>query len=726
MDPLAAASQGPRRPGALAEGSPETVAGEGTSVDGQPDPPTPQRLAFVSALWEKYRDQVLHRVDVVEDAVMAILESRLTDSLRQQAYGEAHKLAGSVGTFGFQHGSGWAREIEGVLEGSTPITPAQGPRLAELVVSIRSELERPAGTREADAKDGPPTATPAVPSPGGLAVLTHDVAWLERLVVEAAVDGLGVMHVDAEAGAHRFAVADGSVFVVDQPAGQSSPALVASVRRLVAGHVPSNLIVLVEGTDLETRLDLIRLGARLILRKPCTPGALLESLHLFHSPEDQRKATILVLDDDEAMLGAIQAELAGPATPGRGPLPHLQPVLLSDPRQFWQVLEECDPDLLVLDHDMPHASGLEICRAVRSDPHWLHLPVLFFSARRDAETVREMFAAGGDDYVSKPLVGAELVARIGQRLERARLFRRFARLDPPTGCWNRAHATARLAHVLEAAARQERVASVVLFDVKGLRDINRHRGSARGDTLLREVAAMLRQAFQEPCVVGRWDGDQFVVGMFSVPRAEATRLAKRLADEFHSRSGHHLTVSVVEFPADGSTLDALCHGAEELLASGRAAEPGRPMGQDAGDATMERPQDDASLSGLDRVDVVLVDDDEALAALLAHALTTRGYTNRCVRDGESALELLCPPTRTVTARVVLLDVSLPGRNGLSVLRELASHGIVPATRVVMLTARTEETEVMEALRAGACDHVGKPFSVPVLMHRVRRALQPEA
>ena len=102
---------------------------------------------------------------------------------------------------------------------------------------------------------------------------------------------------------------------------------------------------------------------------------------------------------------------------------------------------------------------------------------------------------------------------------------------------------------------------------------------------------------------------------------------------------------------------------------------------------------------------------------------TRGYSHRWFSDGESALEALTAPSRTVAARVILLDVSLPGRNG----NERFSgnwwpRGSLLPPASIMLTARVQETEVLEALTAGAFDHVAKPFSVPVLMQRIRRAL----
>jgi DNA-binding response OmpR family regulator len=121
------------------------------------------------------------------------------------------------------------------------------------------------------------------------------------------------------------------------------------------------------------------------------------------------------------------------------------------------------------------------------------------------------------------------------------------------------------------------------------------------------------------------------------------------------------------------------------------------------------------------VDVLLVDDDEALGALVVHALTGRGWSVRWLRDGAEAVELLDAPG--FLARAVLLDVGLPGLDGLSVLRHLGRRGRLATTRVVMLTVRANEGEVLEALDLGAFDHVAKPFSLSVLIHRVRRAVE---
>src|SRR5207253_7227841 len=136
------------------------------------------------------------------------------------------------------------------------------------------------------------------------------------------------------------------------------------------------------------------------------------------------EARVLVVDDDPVMLGALERVLAG-----RG----YRTTTLSDPLRFWDVLEESPPDLVLLDVDMPGLTGIDLCRALRTDLRWAGVPVLFLTAYSDADTVQSVFAAGADDYVTKPVIGPELVTRVANRLERTQLHRRLAETDVLTG-----------------------------------------------------------------------------------------------------------------------------------------------------------------------------------------------------------------------------------------------------------------------------------------------------
>ncbi|WP_414565408.1 MULTISPECIES: response regulator [unclassified Anabaena] len=131
----------------------------------------------------------------------------------------------------------------------------------------------------------------------------------------------------------------------------------------------------------------------------------------------QAEAKILAVDDDPQILALLQTLL-----PPWG----LQVITLNDPRQFWETLTTVAPDLLILDIEMPHIGGLELCQEVRHDPSWSELPILFLTVHSDAEILNQVFSVGADDFVNKPIIGPELVTRIINRLERVKLLRRVS------------------------------------------------------------------------------------------------------------------------------------------------------------------------------------------------------------------------------------------------------------------------------------------------------------
>jgi two-component system OmpR family response regulator len=115
--------------------------------------------------------------------------------------------------------------------------------------------------------------------------------------------------------------------------------------------------------------------------------------------------------------------------------------------------------------------------------------------------------------------------------------------------------------------------------------------------------------------------------------------------------------------------------------------------------------------------VLIVEDDEAIAAGLALNLKIEGYDTAHVMDGESAL------ARLVDERfaLVLLDISLPAKSGLDVLAELRAAG--DRTAVVVLSARHDEFDKVAALRLGADDYVTKPFALAELLARLAAVLR---
>ena len=117
--------------------------------------------------------------------------------------------------------------------------------------------------------------------------------------------------------------------------------------------------------------------------------------------------------------------------------------------------------------------------------------------------------------------------------------------------------------------------------------------------------------------------------------------------------------------------------------------------------------------------ILVVEDEEDIRELISYNLAREGFKVSSVASGEAALKAVkdSPPD------LVLLDLMLPGLDGLEVCRQIRSHAASSRVPVLMVTAKGEEADVVTGLELGADDYIVKPFSPRVLLARVRAALR---
>jgi two-component system, OmpR family, alkaline phosphatase synthesis response regulator PhoP len=117
--------------------------------------------------------------------------------------------------------------------------------------------------------------------------------------------------------------------------------------------------------------------------------------------------------------------------------------------------------------------------------------------------------------------------------------------------------------------------------------------------------------------------------------------------------------------------------------------------------------------------ILIIEDEEDLLALVHYNLVREGYRVTCAVNGEEGLQA----ARQELPDLLLLDLMLPGIDGLEVCRRLRKDSQLQALPVIMLTARGEEADVVAGLELGADDYVTKPFSPRILLSRVRAVLR---
>jgi diguanylate cyclase (GGDEF)-like protein len=441
---------------------------------------------------------------------------------------------------------------------------------------------------------------------------------------------------------------------------------------------------------------------------PVRPGAALDEAAI-------EGAKVLVVDDDVQISRALTTML------GRR---KIQVTAVNDPFKFWGALDETKPKLILLDLEMPKISGTELCRVVRNDRRWNEISVIFLTGHTDPDSVRRVFAAGADDYVGKPFVPAELMMRIENRLGGAKARRGPVDIDAVTGLPTADRTTESIERFLRLARRKSDPYSIGVLEVDAFSSLAATYGRSIGDRVLRAIGELLPKSFRGEDIVGWWGGAEaeFLIGMYGSSKEHAaiklTQVGQKIAEQsFLADDGRPVQVQcsggVAQYQTDGDTVSALRQKASEVLQQVRKIGVNR-----------------VGISGMQlagpmtrRVDVAVVLDDVGLVSLLQHAMESRNLRVATFSDGETAVAALTGNPPEVQASLILLGVDLPALNGLDVLRRLKSVEVTRTTGVVMLTERTGERDVLAALELGAIDHIAKPFSVPVLMHKVRTILR---
>lgn len=673
-----------------------------------------QTKAAVAKIWQKAKGKVLERLEFLEQ-VVADLEADPSDQdAQQRARQESHKLVGSLGTFGITEGSQLAQQIETLCQPEVKLQQAQVLSLQKLVAALLQLVEGAArqgsgqlpNLSEAGVEATYPAGEKAQRQPlvliigdnGELADLLQADTTENAIRIEIVSD---LTTVSAAIQAERPDIA-----LLNLPLTDNSKSESTLLSELASYSPPIPVLVCSEQGRFIDRVAVAQLKGRGFLQKPTTAAQILETIDYILQQTQVRESKVLIVDDDPLILEMLRVILEPWG---------LKVITLDHPLQLWSYLETAPPDLLVLDVEMPELNGIELCQTLRNDPRWGWLPILFLTSRTDPDTVHQIFTAGADDYVNKPVVAAELVTRILNRLERARMLRRLTETDSLTGVTNRQQSTQDLRKLLQLAKRAQQPVCLAVLKPDSLQQINHQYGQGIGDQVLYQVGQLLRQKFRSEDVIARWSGAEFVVGTYGMTRSDGVEwLAEVLetlrSQKFPTQRGDRFTVTfsagVSQYPDDGVGLDLLYQAAIATLALAKDA---------GGDRVLPfnwQPIQSQSLN----FDVVLVHPNSPFAQETLQALETRGYHSHWLQDANTAIKMLGGATPTLSTRIILLG-KFSDLDRLELLKRWKRNKVIRNSRVILLDAQSDEAE--KALEIGAFDYIVAPINLSVLMQRLR-------
>ncbi|MGE0492159.1 MAG: response regulator [Vulcanimicrobiota bacterium] len=662
-------------------------------------------------VWEKYQPVNLQRVTTIRDSLLTLQEGALDPESRRAAEREAHKLAGGLGTFGFAKAALIAKELERALQEGSNIDASNVSRFLGLADMIAQDISGEAGrtatvtkkpeAAEAAASEGAAVA-PSAPTSARLLLLVSGDESVQGQMQQIS-DGLGSKLVSTAdwLGAREVWMSQSPDLVVLDLSEDTSGERWTLFRDLGnrLGHVP--VLSLLSKKNLADAAAFGSLVGRAVLLKPLQEGQLETSVKKILARGDSAQTRILAVDDDPQVLGALEALL----TPLR-----MHVTTLADPLEFWDVIDDATPDVLILDIDMPYLSGVEICRSIRSNARWCQIPIIFLSVYNDTATINRLFLAGADDYVSKPFIGPELVTRISNRLARtSNVDEKDSQLSAFS---SRTRSVDKIRTYLEQAQGDNLHVSLALLHVDKYEAIVKEHGRMAGDKVVEELGRRLSKALRGQDVVTRWGRSELAICLYNIEKSVAENrlehiLGQQLEGGFSPVEGVNLKVTtsigVAQFPEDSSNLQRLLRCCDLALAQAKGTGGNRIVL--AATASEDGPEPDD-------IDLVVVDADQARAQAVIEAAKARDYSTRYYAEADTAIRELTGERPTTMARVLLLPDQ-------AVLEKLGSLRRI--TKVVVYAE--QEQALIDAFDQGAFDCVARSSSLPVLMKRIERAVE---
>lgn len=202
------------------------------------------------------------------------------------------------------------------------------------------------------------------------------------------------------------------------------------------------------------------------------------------------------------------------------------------------VCREQQPDVVLLDVEMPEMSGWDVLAAMKADPDLRDVPVVFLTGRSDTTDMVDGLRLGAHDYLRKPCEPTELLARVQAAARVKRLqdelrqrnehLDRISSTDALTGLRNRRHVEEYLAKLTSLARRYVEPIAVLVIDIDHFKSVNDTHGHDAGDAVLREVASRMLGSVRLEDMVGRWGGEEFLVVLPNTAEQGAAELAERL------------------------------------------------------------------------------------------------------------------------------------------------------------------------------------------------------
>jgi diguanylate cyclase (GGDEF)-like protein len=248
------------------------------------------------------------------------------------------------------------------------------------------------------------------------------------------------------------------------------------------------------------------------------------------------KPLVLIVDDNLQNLSVL-----GNILKANG----YKPVAVQNGAMALAFVQKTLPDLILLDIMMPGMNGIEVCKQLKEQESSKPIPVIFMTALFDTKDKLKAFKAGGVDYITKPFVPEEVLARIQVHIALKQAIEKLEKMsitDGMTGAFNRRFAFEILAKQIETAKRERSTFILCYLDIDNLKKINDTYNHNEGDLLIYTVVNSVKKVIRASDYLFRMGGDEFLLLFPKAKLTESYNLIERLEQQLNQQQIHGIPI----------------------------------------------------------------------------------------------------------------------------------------------------------------------------------------
>lgn len=364
-----------------------------------------QQLTILNNIWEKYHHKREAQLKILQETLRQIKQKNLVENQLEKALDSSHKLAGNLGIFGFDEASYLSSQLEKLLQENLI---NQSDKIRQFETILNSLILQLTPTKY---QDNHGISEQIINYCSLILVIDEDTQFRELFSKEGVKRGIMTITMpDLDVAKTWFKSLKKEeyphVVIMKIAFNQWQESLIeeylAFITELNLQTPPIPSIIIGDRASFTERLLIAEKGGTFYLKKPVTPQQAMELSQIALKKRSQGQK-IMIVDEDEELLRFLPI--------------YLQPwgfniTTLHDSRQFWDVLSAVEPDLLILEIEMPYLNGIEICKILRTHPQWYQLPIFYFSKYLDIATMEKALNSGVNDIIPKTVSERILPQRI--------------------------------------------------------------------------------------------------------------------------------------------------------------------------------------------------------------------------------------------------------------------------------------------------------------------------